>query len=82
MSMRNQIDPREKEMMEKCNIEDEEKQKSHLKIMDEIKEKKSWDRLKPFIRPKYALYLGVLFLGISQEKEIVGGLAFGSLLGL
>lgn len=25
MSMRNQIDPREKEMMEKCNAEDEEK---------------------------------------------------------
>jgi len=47
-----------------------------------MKEEKAYDKLKKFIRPKAAMYFGVIFLALSQEKEIVGGLSFGSLLGV
>ena len=80
--MLSMADPIEKEMMEKCDNEDKEQQKSHKELIDKLKGKKAYDQLKPFIRPKFALYFGVIFLALSQEKDIVNGLAIGSMIGL
>jgi len=80
--MRTQVDPREKEMMEKCDNEDKKEQMKHEKFMDELKEVKAFEKIKAFTRPKVAMYVGVIFLAISMEKEIVGGLGFGFLIGL
>jgi hypothetical protein len=50
--------------------------------LEKIKNETAYDKLKPFIRPKWAFYLGVLFMGLSQIKEVFSGMGIGAMIGL
>ena len=43
----------------------------------ELDKVKGFAKLWPMIRPKYALFIGILLLGISQINSIVTGLMMG-----
>ena len=47
-----------------------------------LRKNKASEKLKPFVRPKYAFYLGLILLALSQEKDALGGLLFGLLLNI
>lgn len=83
LSMRKEnMDPREKEITEMCDKDDELERQKLVELQNEFKKVTGFRKLMPFQKPKYALYLGVLFLAISQVNTCFTSIAFGTFMSL
>lgn len=77
LSMRKTVDPREIEMMEKCDLADAVERMQFREKKAELDKVEGFAKIWPIIKSKWMVYVGVFFLFMGQLKLVSTGMFMG-----